>query len=111
MRAGSLRYRATLQQPTQTRGASGEAVETFVNVATRACGLVMASGTEADTNGLQRQAEARYVVRMRYDSTVGAATAKWRILISGRTFHIVAPPDNVGNRNRELRFQCREYVN
>jgi SPP1 family predicted phage head-tail adaptor len=54
------------------------------------------------------QTDATHVVRIRYASALAAIDASWSVLFGARRFVLVLPPENAGERNREIVLTCRE---
>jgi SPP1 family predicted phage head-tail adaptor len=103
MRAGELRHRLILQQPTQTRDNFGEMTTTWTDVA-RVWGAVEPASGRRYFEALQANAEVSGVVRIRYRSDIDPT---WRISHNSRTLEIVAIR-NLQERNRELLIYYKE---
>jgi len=98
MRAGQLRYRVTLQEPSTT-AASG-----FSDVATVSAELRFEPAPSDPMQAGGPAAIAEHQVRMRFRSDV---RADWRLSVDGRTFQITGYGDTDGRR-RELKLVCVE---
>ena len=98
MRAGQLRYRLTLQQPSTTE-ASG-----FADVATVAADLRFQPAPSEPMQAGGPAAIASHQARIRFRSDVRAS---WRAVVDGRTFQVTGYGDPDG-RQRELLLLCAE---
>ena len=98
MRAGQLRYRLTLQQPSTTE-ASG-----FADVATVAADLRFQPAPSEPMQAGGPAAIASMQARIRYRSDV---RAEWRAVVGSQTFQITGYGDPEGRR-RELLLVCAE---
>ncbi len=103
MRAGRLRDKITIQQPSVTVDSVGEAVTTWSDFITR-----RASVTPFRSNEFvkfdQEQVETRVVFSLRY---VTGITNKMRIVLSGKYYDIISIVDDE-NRHRELFITAME---
>jgi len=99
---GALRYRVTLEEPSNVV-VNGNATIVWTVRAT-----VWAS-FEADTSREARlTGEATYRIGLRYR---GDVTARWRVgLGASRKFTIVAPPQDPDGRRRELHVLATEIL-
>lgn len=102
MRAGRLRFIASLQNPSDT----GDAYSTAAGYATVATGLrvdvVPLNGKEVRSSQ-QDGSEITVEIYARYRSDITAAS---RLVVDGATYEVVVPI-NLRNRNRDLRLQCK----
>ena len=108
----SARYntRVTVQRPIEARGATGEVIEGFTDVATRWAEVRPSRGIESFTSGTERTSRNGYDVKLRYESAFSGLTAKWRIVTSGgRLLDIVSVPPRAAN-TRELAMVCDERI-
>ena len=112
MRAGQLKYSATLQEPIKTRGANGEVLTSWQTVAKRRCALRALRGSERQQAGNFVAAIQNWLVRFRYDEAVSGAMPEWRIVVEGRTLRIrsVENKDDLGRLERELHLYCEQDV-
>lgn len=101
VRAGDLRSRVTIQQPTETQDAFGEPDVTWSTYATRWARIDYAGGREflgADALRTERRA----VITMHYTSGI---TEKMRIVHGSTTFDIVSVA-NVGEADAATEIQA-----
>ena len=91
MQAGNLRKRITLQQKTGAQDDFGQAVISWVNIATVWAEVEAASGDEA-LHGKQVESEVKSKVTVRYRSELAdpRAVNAWRFAFDGRTLDIQA---------------------
>lgn len=103
MRAGRLRHRITIQNPTKQRNAVGETVLAWTDLATVPAAVEPVSGKEFFA-AKQIIAEVTHKIRTRYLLGVSPQS---RILFNGREFEVnsVINPDE---RNRELEIMATE---
>jgi SPP1 family predicted phage head-tail adaptor len=106
MKAGDLRHRVKLQQAAETRDAYGAVTAGWVDVATVWAAVEPLAGREFFA-AKQVNAEATGHVRIRYRAGV---LATMRVVYGTRVFEIIAPPNNVEERNRELILMVKELV-
>ncbi len=109
MRAGRLRFTATVQSPEKTRGANGEELISWTDVAVRPCGLEPAKGAERPVAGIEVEAVVPWVVRLRYENAVAGISPEWQLIINATTFRVTAV-ENVHNLNRELKCYCVQHA-
>lgn len=103
-RAGRLRRRVTIQQPTETRDSTyGEPVPTWSTYRVRWAEVLPVPGSERFVGDRE---EARQVVRFQLRYLAGV-TPKMRISWDGRTFGITSI-QNVEERNKMLWLDCEE---
>lgn len=107
MQAGRLRHRVTLQKKSVTRDAMGGESVTWVDQATNEPAAIEPLSARDRFLAQQAQPELTVRIRLRYRAEV---SAEWRVKYGTRIFAIVAPPINVGERNRELHLLCSEGV-
>ncbi len=115
MRAGALRHRVIVQQPSYPRDETNQAVATFVDV-----GGDIAAEVKPASGGVKWFneaiiAEATHVVRLRWRD--GLTTANRLLWVTSRDgFHrfrvleIIAPPQNPDGRRQELIVACKETI-
>lgn len=99
MRAGRLRHRITIQQPTTSTNAQGGKVKTWTDVATVWAGIEPVSASESEENfQLEHEVSVRIIIRYRSD-----ITSDMRIKFENRYYKIlgIINPDE---RNRELQI-------
>ncbi len=106
MRAGKLRHPITIEQPSDSRGATfGQAKLTWtVFKRTRASIDPLSGKEEIGTD--QVQAGVTHAIEMRY---LPGVTPRMRILFGSRVFSIVSVLDKM-ERNRELKLLCMEEL-
>lgn len=104
MRAGRLRHRITLERESVTRNQFKEEVREWQPYAKRWADVRPLGGKEFWA-AQQVIDDLTHEVRLRF---MPGINAKDRVVFAGRVFDIVAPPVNVGERNRELVLMCRE---
>jgi len=103
MRAGELRHRVILQQPTLTRDDFGENIPTWTDIATIPAAVEPNAGRRY-YEALQANAEVQGVVRIRYRSDIDPT---WRLSHNSRTLQIIAIK-NPQERNKELLIYYKE---
>ena len=104
MRAGKLRQRLTIQQPTETRGPSGAALEAWREFA-RVWGAVEPLRGREFFAAQEIHSEVTTRIRIRY---LAGITANMRILLDNRIFLILHPPIDQEMGHREMQLMCRE---
>ena len=109
MRSGRLRHRLALQKATETRGAAGGVVKTFVTQATVWGGVEPIGGKEFQAI---QQTQNEYTVRivLRYRSDIDDT---WRIMDTGdspQTPYTIHSVINETKRDRMLELLCSEGV-
>lgn len=104
MKAGSLRHRVTIEQQTTTKGAKGGVIKTWTTFAERWASVEPLQGREF-YDAQKVNSEARYKVVLRY---LAGVLPTMRVKYGTRTFEIVSPPINPGERNIELHLLCKE---
>ena len=104
IRAGNLRHRIQLQEPTETRDAHGQAVKTWTTKATVWASVEPLRGAEAI---IQHQYAATQIeeVTIRHRSDV---TTDWRILHNDRILEIESKKNPYGRIKNGLVMHCRE---
>jgi len=103
MRAGRLRHRITIQQPTTSTNAQGGKIKTWVDVATVWAGIEPISASESDQNH-QLEPEVSVRIVMRYRSGI---TSDMRIKFGSRYYKIIGII-NPDERNKELQITAIE---
>lgn len=103
MRAGHLRHTLVIEQPTETRDAHGQAVQTWSTFATVPGSLEPLSGREVFA-AAQVQAEVTARARIRY---LAGVTAKMRVTFESKIYAITAVIDRE-LRHRELELLLSE---
>lgn len=106
MRSGKLDKQIILQSPSGTRDAIGERVTTWVDVATVWAEISPLSVRDLLAAG-QTQSEVTHRVRVRYESTIAAIDASWRVLFGVRVF-VITGVRNINESNREFELLCSE---
>ena len=110
MRAGRLRHRITLQQPTRTQNSMGEPVVSWSDVATVWAAVEPIKGSERlAADQLQAELDTRIVIR--WSSDVSAISAAWRCVFGSVIYNIAAPPVNRGQLNKDIELMCKSGVN
>lgn len=106
MRAGRLRHRIVLEQPTTTRSAAtGEPVDTWTIFASRHAEVRPLNG-RAYFAARQHAADVTHEVELRY---LAGVDRTMRVSYDGRVLEIESVID-LGERRRELLLMCRERV-
>ena len=104
MRAGQLRHRVTLQEPTTTQDEFGAPVVTWADVATVWARVETTSGDESIDMG-RASASLTHTITIRQRPGV---LPTWRVLWNARVLEIASVvADNVG---REMVLNCTEAV-
>jgi len=103
MESGALDRRGTIQQETVSRGASGQPISSWSDVATVWFLMLNQSGREVVA---QREvlAEMTHVLKIRYRPGV---TAKMRFVYGSRTFDILSVRD-MNEGHVEMLLDCKE---
>lgn len=97
MRAGKLRHRVTIEQPTESATGTGNVTRTWATFAKRHCEIEPLTGTEFFSGAaLEREVSAR--IRMRY---LPGLTAEMRI-VHGSDVWDIQSIINLDTRNREI---------
>ena len=104
--AGKRRTRVTVEEPTETN-TSGNVVLTWSTYCKRWMHVEPLRAREC-WQAAQVQADVTHRVRCIHDEKTGAITAKMRLRIGSRALHILGPPRNVEERDREIEMFCRE---
>lgn len=104
MNAGKLRHRLTLQRATVTRGATGQELKTWHDLAT-VWGEAQAQTMPEGTAEKQVTALSKYVVTIRY---YPGLTALDRVLFDGRPLNIDSQPVDADGKKREMTFTAIE---
>lgn len=105
MRAGRLRHRVTIQEPTRTRNERGAEVLSWSDVATVWAEVRTPYGRERTVNE-QTVAVLTHVVTMRFRRDL---TPGYRLRWENRVFALLATPDP-DNRKVMIVCQCQEIV-
>lgn len=98
MRAGRLRTLLTFQVDAGTANDLGEVEPDWTDDFSCRGEVVPESGSEV-FEADRVVAQTIYRVRIRYRAGI---TAKHRVLVGDRVFHLLEPPQNVDERSREL---------
>lgn len=106
MKAGNLRHRVRIESPGIAKDDFGQTVSTWELVAERRCEITGFSGGEEYSSSAEI-AESTHKILMRYDSISATITSKYRFVYSSLIFEITAPPENVGMKNKEIKFICK----
>ena len=94
-----LNLRAELLQPIVTRNpATGEALTSFLAIATRWCGLLSLLPSEVQ---LQEQLSERATIKivLRLDGLARTVTPEWRVRIGGSDYEITGLDANLHDRS------------
>lgn len=105
MRAGRLRYRVTIQTPTETKGTKGQTLKSWATYKTRWMDVRPVTGSERYT-GDQVTATVTHEFECRY---VSGVTPKMRLSYDSRTFNI-SRAVNVDERDKRLLILATEEV-
>jgi len=103
MRAGELRHKITLQQPTRARNSFNEFETTHTDVADVWAAIEWGSGRRY-LEASQLNSEIQGVIRIRYRSDI---QPEWRIKYRSRYIQILSII-NFYERDRELWLNCKE---
>lgn len=106
MKAGDLRHRVTIQQPTLNADGMGGGNYIWSNIATAWANVTttIASGNIESLTGDQLRTIQYFMVKMRYRSDI---TTKMRLLHYGRVLEILSVV-NRDERKREMSLYCKE---
>lgn len=106
LKISDMRTRVTLQSPTLGSDAGGAQKPSWTTEKTVWAQRINAHGQESLSNAAA-EASQTAMLRMRYYPTV---TAAWRVVMDGKPWQIVMPPDHIrdGNRYTELVVQLTE---
>lgn len=107
MLIGRRNCKVTIQQQgTQTQSSSGQLNDNWETYKQVWMEIAAAGGGERSTS---RQVLAEATSIGRYDwKDAPAVTTRMRVVYGSRTFDIIAPPVNVGERNQDGELQLRE---
>jgi len=105
MRAGRLRHLVQIQAPTETRGATGEVLETFATLSDGEvwAGIEPLSGRELTRAGAEGSEHSVRIV-CRY---VGSVTTRCRVIFGARVFQVLAVI-NSSERGVDIELACKE---
>lgn len=103
MEIGRLNQRVDLHQPTATKDAMGECVETFSKVASVWAEVAPITGRELEA-AQASHSEVDLKVIIRYYSGL---TTRWRVIHGTKTYSIVAAL-NLQAGNKALKLLCKE---
>lgn len=106
MRAGSLRFRVSVELLSGSKGAHGHTEEVWTQIAERRAAIDPVNGKETISAGAENS-EATTKIRLRYESVLADLSTKHRIVHGTTVYDIVSPPINVGMRNREFILMCK----
>lgn len=106
MKAGELRHRITIQQPTDARGASGGVTKGWSVLAVVWANVQPMSGRELRGLSAEAVSELTHTVCIRHRSDV---TTEMRIAWQSRTFDIESII-NVNEADEETQLMCREVT-
>jgi SPP1 family predicted phage head-tail adaptor len=104
LKAGELRERVALQQPTYASDAAGAVVPTFATAAT-VWAKVEPLSDAMTAQAMQAFGSISHRVTIRYYSGI---TSGWRILWGTRIFDIAGPPRNINERGVYMELRCVE---
>lgn len=107
MRAGLLRHAITVNTFTITRGAHNEENKTAGEYCSRNADIQPKNAREYFQDQ-QINAEITHTIRLRYDPVTKLISKDMVVVHDGVTYEIIAPPINVGMRNREIQLLCRQ---
>lgn len=106
MEAGALNRRITIQKRTIATDSDGYHSETWTTHETRMAEKITTGGREFYA-AQKLNAETTAVFRVRFTNAI---TRNMRIVDGARTYEIIAPPNNVDGRSKELLIMTRELV-
>jgi SPP1 family predicted phage head-tail adaptor len=108
VRAGKLRFRVDIEQPTPTTDAAGGEVPAFEPYATVWADIMPLKGRERlASDQVVAEVDTRIVVR--WSEQIDAVTPKWRIVHDGAVYDIKFV-GHIGLRQREVEFMCQSGV-
>lgn len=109
MRAGALRHLVAVQRPAtvEMQDTAGQVIGDPVTVASAMASIEQLSARERFVVA-QDVATATHRIRVYWAPELAAMDASWSVLFGARVFKLVAPPNNVLERNRELELLCEE---
>lgn len=110
LRSGRYRHKITIQRPdpASPQDALGQRVTAWLNVVVDYPANVNPISGSEKVLAAQRQASTTHEIEMRYHTEVSTVDSACRVLYVARTFTIDAPPENVGEANRQLILKCTE---
>ena len=100
MRAGQLRQRIEIQEPTAAKSVSGAETITYVTRYTRYAEVKGLRGREALT-AIENEANVDYKINLRYDPALANVTPKWRVALGAINIDLVSWV-NVDERNIKI---------
>lgn len=109
MRAGPRRHLVLIQRPETDppQDTAGQVVADWVTVTPAMASIEQLSARERFVSA-QEFATATHRVCLYYQVELDGIDANWRVLFGDRVFTLVAPPNNVKERNREIELLCEE---
>ena len=107
-RAGGYRHRVEVQRAERSRDRFGQPVVTWRTVTKIWVRLVPLAGRER-FEAQQAVAETTHRLEAHY-SKAARLDARARVKYGDRVFEVLAPPVNVGERNREYHVSVKETV-
>lgn len=108
MRAGALRHKVTIEQPTNSQDSMGGLTQTWTTYAIRFAEVKPLSGREF-FDAQQYAADVNYRIRLRYDDTSKNITPSMRVSWDSRVFDIESVI-NRDERNKEIILMCLERI-
>jgi SPP1 family predicted phage head-tail adaptor len=105
MRAGRLRPKVEIQNPTWATDAQGGQTATWATV-DKSWAAIEPISQKDRWNSSQNQVWGSHTVTVRYTPTITMAS---RLVHNGRILNIVSIA-NVDERNREMQLQCAEEI-
>lgn len=109
MRAGELRHLVLIQRPATEplQDSAGQVIDDPVTVASAMASIKQLSARERFVVA-QDLATATHRIKLYWTPELDGMDASWSILFGARVFRLVAPPNNVLERNREFELLCDE---
>lgn len=107
MRAGRLRHRVWIENPTEVDSGDGLGLVRTWNKVQEIYAAVEPIGSRERLQNNQIEAGITHRVTSRYTASL---TTKSRLLFRGRYLHVVGPPINTDERDREVVVNCEERL-
>ena len=107
MKSGDLRNTVTVQTPIEFKDTNGDDVTDWAVVGTYKAAIDPISVREQFL-AEQRHASATHRIRFHWRAELAALTGKERVAFGSRIFVLIGLPENVDQRNREIRLLCLE---
>ena len=105
MKAGRLRHKIVIEQPTEAQGVSGAVTKTWSTFATTRASVKPLAGAE-QMAAKERQAAVTHEIKLRWMSGI---LTTMRVLYDSRYFYIKSSL-NTDERRKEITLMCLEGV-